>query len=241
VDMRRRVIAKVESGASRRAAAKELRLAPARRSSGSSAFGRRVAVRPSRGREYRRSRSARTWCGRAGAGCESRTYLISPIWSLSTRPPTIPDAAALRPLPARRALDRSRAARALEDHNFCRRTSSKRHARAGTVDGSITDAKFLAYVKQCLAPTLKRKDIVVIDNLPAHRAPGIHEAIEARGATFRYLPHYSHDLNPIEMPLSKLKVQGGRNAQFLACADESAGSGHPNRPRSAQLFQARRV
>ena len=46
-------------------------------------------------------------------------------------------------------------------------------------------AKFLAYVKQCLAPTLKRKDI---DNLPAHKAASIREAIEARGATLRYLP-----------------------------------------------------
>jgi transposase len=62
------------------------------------------------------------------------------------------------------------------------------------------------YVKQCLAPTLKRKDIVVIDNLPAHKAAGIREAIEARGATLRYLPQYSPDLNPIEMPFSKLKA-----------------------------------
>ena len=75
-----------------------------------------------------------------------------------------------------------------------------------TVDGSMNGAKFLAYVKQCLAPTLKRKDIVVIDNLPAHKAVGIREAIEACGATLRYLPQYSPDLNPIEMPFSKLKA-----------------------------------
>ena len=75
-----------------------------------------------------------------------------------------------------------------------------------TVDGSMNGTKFLAYVKQCLAPTLKRKDIVVIDNLPAHKAAGIREAIEARGATLRYLPQYSPDLNPIEMPFSKLKA-----------------------------------
>ena len=75
-----------------------------------------------------------------------------------------------------------------------------------TVDGSMNGAKFLAYVKQCLAPTLKRKDIVVIDNLPAHKAAGIREAIEAHGATLRYLPQYSPDLNPIEMPFSKLKA-----------------------------------
>src|SRR5215469_6526894 len=75
-----------------------------------------------------------------------------------------------------------------------------------TVDGSRNGGKFLAYVKQCLAPTLSRKDIVVIDNLPAHQAPGVRDAIEARGATLRYLPQYSPDLNPIEMPFSKLKA-----------------------------------
>ena len=66
----------------------------------------------------------------------------------------------------------------------------------------MNGAKFLAYVEQCLAPTLKRKDIVMIDNLPAHKAAGIREAIQARGATLRYLPQYSPDLNPIEMPLA---------------------------------------
>src|SRR5499427_3956085 len=75
-----------------------------------------------------------------------------------------------------------------------------------TVDGSMNGAKFLAYVKQCLAPILSRKDIVVIDNLAAHKAPGVRDAIEARGATLRYLPQYSPDLNPIEMPFSKLKA-----------------------------------
>src|SRR5262247_3289170 len=75
-----------------------------------------------------------------------------------------------------------------------------------TVDGSMNGARFLAYVEQCLAPILKRKDIVMIDNLPAHKAAGIREAIEARGATLRYLPQYSPDLNPIEMPFSKLKA-----------------------------------
>jgi transposase len=46
----------------------------------------------------------------------------------------------------------------------------------------------------------------MIDNLPAHKAAGIREVIEARGATLRYLPQYSPDLNPIEMPFSKLKA-----------------------------------
>ena len=55
-------------------------------------------------------------------------------------------------------------------------------------------------------PTLKRKDIVMIDNLPAHKAAALREAIEARGATLRYLSQHSPDLNPIEMPFSKLKA-----------------------------------
>lgn len=75
-----------------------------------------------------------------------------------------------------------------------------------TIDGSMTGKKFLAYVERCLAPTLKRKDVVVIDNLPAHKAAGVREVIEARGAALRYLPKYSPDLNPIEMPFSKLKA-----------------------------------
>ena len=74
------------------------------------------------------------------------------------------------------------------------------------LDGSMNAKAFLAYVEQCLAPTLKRNDIVVIDNLSAHKAPAIREAIEAHGATLRYLPQYSPDLNPIEMPFSKLKA-----------------------------------
>ena len=78
---------------------------------------------------------------------------------------------------------------------------------AQTIDGAMTGKKFLAYVQQCLAPTLKRTDIVMIDNLPAHKAAGVREAIEARGATLRYLPKYSPDLNPIEMSFSKLKTE----------------------------------
>ena len=74
------------------------------------------------------------------------------------------------------------------------------------IDGSMSGKTFLAYVEQSLAPAVKRKDIVVMDNLPAHKVPGVREAIEARGATLRYLPQYSPDLNPIEMPFSKLKA-----------------------------------
>ncbi len=65
---------------------------------------------------------------------------------------------------------------------------------------------FLAYVQQCLAPTLKRGDIVVMDNLPVHKVAGVDKAIEAAGARLRYLPPYSPDLNPIEPAFSKIKA-----------------------------------
>ncbi len=74
------------------------------------------------------------------------------------------------------------------------------------IDGAMNGEIFLAYVEQCLAPTLKRNDMVVMDNLPAHKVPGVKDAIEAAGATLRYLPPYSPDLNPIEMPFSKFKA-----------------------------------
>ena len=64
---------------------------------------------------------------------------------------------------------------------------------------------FRAYVEQCLVPALKRGDVVVMDNFAAHKVPGVREAIEKAGATLRYLPKYSPDLNPIELPYSKFK------------------------------------
>ena len=75
-----------------------------------------------------------------------------------------------------------------------------------TTDGGMTGEMFRAYVEQVLAPKLKPKDIVMMDNLGAHNAPGVKKAIEARGATLQYLPKYSPDLNPIEMSFSKLKA-----------------------------------
>jgi transposase len=74
------------------------------------------------------------------------------------------------------------------------------------VEGAMTGEMFLAYIEQCLVPTLKRNDIVVMDNCRVHLAPAIREAIEKARATLRYLPKYSPDLNPIEMPNSKFKT-----------------------------------
>jgi len=73
-------------------------------------------------------------------------------------------------------------------------------------DGPMTGEMFLAYVEHCLVPTLKRNDIVVIDNLRAHKVAGVREAIETARATLRYLPQYSPDLNPIEMSFSTFKT-----------------------------------
>ena len=74
------------------------------------------------------------------------------------------------------------------------------------IEGAMNGRMFLAYVKQCLVPTLKRGDIVLMDNLPVHKVAGVAEAIEVAGATLIYLPKYSPDLNPIEMAFSKLKA-----------------------------------
>ena len=92
------------------------------------------------------------------------------------------------------------------------------------------------------APTLKRKDIVMIDNLPAQKAAGVREAIEARGAMLRYLPKYSPDLNPIEMPSASSGAICARpqNEQFRACAAGSEIRACPHYPPSFQLFQAMR-
>ena len=66
------------------------------------------------------------------------------------------------------------------------------------IDGAMKGKTFLDYVEHHLAPTLRRNDTVVMDNLPAHKAAGVREAIEARGAVLRYLPQYSPDLNPMD-------------------------------------------
>ncbi len=74
------------------------------------------------------------------------------------------------------------------------------------IKGAMNGETFVAYVEQCLVPTLKRGDTVVMDNVPAHKVDGVREAIEAVGATLRYLPPYSADLNPIELSFSVLKA-----------------------------------
>jgi transposase len=76
-----------------------------------------------------------------------------------------------------------------------------------TVEGATDAAVFRAYVTEVLAPILKLGDVVVMDNLSAHKVPGIEEAITARGAELIYLPPYSPDCSPIESCWSKLKTK----------------------------------
>ena len=73
-------------------------------------------------------------------------------------------------------------------------------------DGPMNGAVFLAYVEQVLGPTLRRGDVVIMDNLPAHKGTAIREAIERRGAHLMFLPPYSPDFNPIENAFAKLKA-----------------------------------
>lgn len=74
------------------------------------------------------------------------------------------------------------------------------------LDGPMTGAAFLAYVEQILAPVLTPGDVVVLDNLAAHKVDGVARTIRAAGATILYLPPYSPDLNPIEQVFAKLKT-----------------------------------
>ena len=74
------------------------------------------------------------------------------------------------------------------------------------LDGPMDGEAFLAYVEQVLVPALSQGDIVVMDNLPAHKVSGVRQLIEAAGADLLYLPPYSPDLNPIELAFAKLKA-----------------------------------
>jgi transposase len=74
------------------------------------------------------------------------------------------------------------------------------------LDGPMDGDAFRVYVTRFLAPTLRKGDIVMMDNLPSHKVSGIEEAIKATGAKLCYLPAYSPDLNPIEQAFSKIKA-----------------------------------
>jgi len=74
------------------------------------------------------------------------------------------------------------------------------------LDGAVNGHVFHAYIEQCVAPTLAPGDILLLDNLPAHKVAGVEMLVQARGARLIYLPPYSSDFNPIELVWSKVKT-----------------------------------
>ncbi len=90
------------------------------------------------------------------------------------------------------------------------------------LDGPMDGECFLAWVEQMLAPVLRPGDIVIMDNLPAHKVAGVRLAIAARDATLLYLPPYSPDFNPIENAFAKLKAHVRKAAARSVNALEQA-------------------
>jgi transposase len=130
-----------------------------------------------------------------------------------------------------RAPSGSRAESSVPDSNWKVTTILGAVRLAGVVDAStlehaINGDSFLVYVRQILAPALRPGDVVVMDNLAAHKVSGIRQAIEAVGAQLLYLPPYSPDLNPIEKCWSKIKKllrdAAARTRQALAQAISDA-------------------
>jgi transposase len=74
-----------------------------------------------------------------------------------------------------------------------------------TIAGSIDSAAFTAYVRRFLVPSLRPGQVVILDNLSAHKSAAARAAIEAAGCELRFLPAYSPDFNPIELAFAKIK------------------------------------
>lgn len=96
----------------------------------------------------------------------------------------------------------------------------------GVIDGAMDGETFTLYAEHFLAPTLDEGDIVILDNLPAHRVARARAAIEAVGATMLFLPPYSPDFNPIEQAFAKIKAllrqAAARTVEALETAIASA-------------------
>jgi transposase len=94
------------------------------------------------------------------------------------------------------------------------------------IDGAMNGEAFTAYADTFLAPTLSPGDVVVLDNLPAHKVSGARAAIERAGATLVFLPPYSPDFNPIEQAFAKIKAllrkAAARTVQALDAAIAAA-------------------
>ena len=119
-------------------------------------------------------------------------------------------------------------------------TAGLRHdgiAAPMVLDGPMNGEAFLAYVEQALVPALRPRDIVIMDNLPAHKVHGVRQAIEAAGASLRYLPPYSPDFNPIEMAFAKLKAL----LRAAAANHPRPLASHRRRPSPLHLARVRKL
>ena len=90
------------------------------------------------------------------------------------------------------------------------------------MDSAMDGSAFSAYAASLLAPSLRAGDVVVLDNLAAHKVKGVREAIDKSGARLLYLPPYSPDFNPIEQAFTKLKALLRKAAARTADGLESA-------------------
>jgi hypothetical protein len=103
------------------------------------------------------------------------------------------------------------------------------------LDGPMTGEVFRAYVEQMLAPSLEPGDVVVMDNLPAHKVAGVREAIQSAQASLLYLPAYSPELNPIgpSLPSSRPSSERLRLGPEILSGTPSGPCSTPSRQRSA--------
>lgn len=107
-------------------------------------------------------------------------------------------------------------------------------------EGAMDMTTFETYVEFVLCPTLRRGEIVVMDNLSAHQSARVGELIEARGACGVFLPPYSSDFNPIELCWSKVKttLRAAKSRTFEALLDALAKALQAITPQDAQAWFA---
>jgi len=152
---------------------------------------------PSKKAYRQQSASEPTWLAYAGAGCASKAFFLDPADLVFI------DEIAITTNMLRLNGWSPRGERLISDApmghwetvTFIAGLRQTRIVAPMLIKGAMNGEAFLAYIEQCLVPTLKRKDIVVVDNVPFHKVAGVEEAIQAVGASLRYLPKYSPDLN----------------------------------------------
>ena len=97
---------------------------------------------------------------------------------------------------------------------------------AVAIPGAVDGAAFIAYAERVLAPSLRPGQVVILDNLSAHKSEGVRTAVEAVGARLLFLPPYSPDFNPIELAFAKVKehlrAAAARNPEGLFAATAAA-------------------